>query len=160
MENYTTQVPGDKSYQSTSINVRLNTEDIMGLIKWAKFRGIMDIIFGILTSLGFITAIIGIPQIIAGVKLLNSVSALRQYIYNGQEQNVITYFEENRKFFLFSGITVIIKLIFTVISLILYISFFAIFMANYTQMPEFEQFFEQFGNTGVTYHVLSRLGLS
>lgn len=137
---------------TTVINVRINNDELNGMIKWAKFKAVMEIIFGVLYCLAILPAVFGVPQIISGVKLLNSVSALRQYMHNNQEEKAIEYFIDNKRFFLLSGVSTIIRLVFSLLLFILYAGLIAFFMVNVTEMPEFNGIIEQY-DMGTTFFV-------
>jgi hypothetical protein len=64
----------------TDIRCSVPTGELIQLANWAKFRGILDIIMGALCCLGIVTAVFGIPLLIGGIKVLDSVSALKQAI--------------------------------------------------------------------------------
>lgn len=85
--------------------------------------GVIMIIAGALTCLGIITAIIGIPQIIAGVKLFKSGSAIKLTTNQQREQDMVASLENLYGFWKYSLITFIISMVFTVIYLVMIISY-------------------------------------
>lgn len=85
--------------------------------------GVIMIITGALTCLGIITAIIGIPEIIAGVKLFKSGSAIKLTTYGKKEQDMVASLENLYGFWKYSLITFIISIVFTVIYLVMIVSY-------------------------------------
>lgn len=101
-------------------SIPLNIAEVKSLAKWATFNGITDIIFGAVACFGIITAIIGIPQIIAGIKLLNASDELNRYISARNTNHIAQALYNLKKFFTFSGAIIIVKICLIVISIILY----------------------------------------
>ncbi|HBN84738.1 MAG TPA: hypothetical protein DDZ89_12930 [Clostridiales bacterium] len=129
--------------EMTDIHVSINTKELKSMASWAKFRGIMDIIVGVLSSLGIITAIYGIPQIIAGIKLLESASALQQTIQTNNQAKMTEFFSNHRQFFMISGISTIVKIAFSFLIIVVWIAFFFIFFREIINQPELREFFNQ-----------------
>ncbi len=77
---------------------------------WATFMGVLTIIGGAMWCLGIITAAIGVPLIIAGVKLLKAVSLSKEVGHSDQEQMLREVFTNLNAFFKMNGIIVIITL--------------------------------------------------
>jgi NADH:ubiquinone oxidoreductase subunit 4 (subunit M) len=69
------------------------------LTGWASFIGVLSIIQGIMATLTIIGALIGIPIIIAGAKLLSAVKTSRTLVQSGDAtaiqtvKNLNTYFK-------------------------------------------------------------------
>ena len=72
--------------------------------------GVLTIIGGAMWCLGIITAAIGVPLIIAGVKLLKAVSLSKEVGHSDQEQMLREVFTNLNAFFKMNGIIVIITL--------------------------------------------------
>lgn len=118
---------------------------LKSLARWASFRSVMDIISGVLTCFGVITAAIGVLQIIAGVKLMNASDDLKQHISTGDDFKISSSLQNMQKYFKFSGIATIIQLAFGLFIIILYGILIAIFI-NYWKdmMPEFMDQLKQY----------------
>lgn len=110
----------NESYgQQFSIN--LSAEDMKSLAGWTTFKAIIDIIAGAIACLGIITAAYGIPQIIAGIRLLEASGELKRYISENNSQGISALFLSLQKHFKLYGISIIIKLSFVILSIILFI---------------------------------------
>ncbi|MCX8726949.1 DUF5362 family protein [Gilliamella sp. B2838] len=88
-----------------------------------QFFGVTMIIAGALTCLGIITAIIGIPQIIAGIKLFKSGSAIKLTTNGQKEQDMVASLENLYGFWKYTLISFIISIVFTAIYLVMIISY-------------------------------------
>lgn len=114
------------------ISVRLEIPDLRNLIGWATFNAIINIVFGALSCIGIITAAYGVPQIIAGVKLLNVTEELRSYLDTNDISNIPQAFQKLQKYFKINGIAIIIKIVLSVLILILY---FVLVVVYIRKMP-------------------------
>lgn len=85
--------------------------------------GVIMIIAGALTCLGIITAIIGILQIIAGVKLFKSGSAIKLTTNGQKERDMVASLENLYGFWKYTLISFIMSMVFTVIYLVMIISY-------------------------------------
>lgn len=91
------------------------------LIGWATFKAVIDIIMGALSCIPVITAAFGIPKIISGLRLLNAADDLKLYISNGDTRKVGDALYNFNKYFKLSGISIIIKISFSILLFIAYI---------------------------------------
>ncbi|MWN32132.1 MULTISPECIES: DUF5362 family protein [unclassified Gilliamella] len=108
------------------------------LIKHMRFIAIMQQIFGVifiivgaLTCLGIITAIIGIPQIIAGVKLFKSGNAFSLAASVQKENDIIDAIENLYGYWKYALITFIASILFFIIYMIIIVSIIASFSSSY-----------------------------
>jgi len=92
-----------------------------------KFVGIFSIIYGALTCLGCITAVIGIPMIFAGMRLRESADFFRAYAAaNMNNPDLLSQaLEKQNRYFNIQKILIIVGLVLTV----LYIIFIIIALA-------------------------------
>lgn len=127
--------------EMTDICMSISTKELLSMASWAKFRGVMDIIVGVLNSLGIITAIYGIPQIIAGIKLLESTSALQDAIKSKNPDKLTAFFSNHRQFFMISGISTIVKIAFSLLIFVVWAALFFIFFKEIINQPEIRDFF-------------------
>jgi hypothetical protein len=110
----------DTSQYDQSFNVTLNLPFLKNFVGWATFKAVMDIIGGALACLGIITAAYGVPQIISGVRLLNAVDDLKRYMAANELQKIGDSLSNLHKHFKLSGISIIVKICFTILFIIIY----------------------------------------
>jgi hypothetical protein len=127
--------PRTSSNQNRSgFNVMLCSADFKGFTGWMTFRAILDIIAGAFACLGIITAIYGVPKIIAGVKLLNASDEIKYYMStNDEERFKFAFFKLNR-YFKLSGISVIIQLSYLLLFFIAYIVIIIFFLSQFMSL--------------------------
>ncbi len=99
-----------------------------GMIGWAKFNGIMLIIQGALSCIGCITAIIGVPMIMAGVALSGAAGILENL--GGVSAGTLPFFQKFKSFNLAFGIYHIIM----IVGLLCYILFVILFFGTFAAM--------------------------
>ena len=121
----------DQPNQSYSINLSL--PDLRNLAGWATFTAIIDIIVGALSCIGIVTAAYGIPQIIAGVKLLGAADDFKRYMAVNDTQKISESFVKLNKYFKLTGISIIVKIAFGLLFIIAYGAIIAYVVAN---MPD------------------------
>lgn len=129
---YSNQVKPDNTAQ-----VQLNAHLLKSLSSWATFKAVMDIITGALACLGFILVFpvaIGVLRIIAGTNLLKAVDNLKRSVSSNDSETISSAFYNLNKYFRFSGISIIIYLVFAVLLIILCAVVIAYIMRN---MPDF-----------------------
>jgi len=111
--------------QNETVPLNLSAVNLKNLSGWATFRGVMDIIMGILSCLGIITAVYGVLQIIAGVRLLNAAEEIRNISQLSDAQTNINFnnnlgiietFNKLNSYFKFYGISTIIRIIMGIIA--------------------------------------------
>lgn len=103
---------------------------LRNLAGWATFKAVIDIILGALACIGIITAVYGIPQIIAGIRLLNASDDLKRFIATNDTRRIGDVLYNFNKHFKLTGITIIIRIVLIVIVIILYIIFLVFFMSQ------------------------------
>lgn len=103
---------------------------LRNLAGWATFKAVIDIILGALACIGIITAVYGIPQIIAGIRLLNASDDLKRFIATNDTRRIGDVLYNFNKHFKLTGISIIIKIVFLIIVIILYVIFIVFYM-NY-----------------------------
>ncbi|MCO6554114.1 DUF5362 domain-containing protein [Gilliamella sp. ESL0232] len=108
------------------------------LIKHMRFIATMQQVFGVifiiagaLTCLGIITAIIGIPQIIAGVKLFKSGSAFSLAASVQKENDIIDAIENLYGYWKYALITFIASIVFIVLYIVIIISILVTYSNGY-----------------------------
>lgn len=111
------------------ILIDLNMINIKSFMGWATFNAIINIITGALFCLGIVTAAYGVPQILAGVRLLNCIDELKHYMASNNTERVTAVFYNLHKYFKLSGISIIIKLSFILLGIIFYAVMIAIFVS-------------------------------
>lgn len=130
-QQYPYQGGYDQNPNNQGIYVNLNPQDMKSLSGWATFVAIINIISGALSCLAFIYVIpvvIGIIQIIAGVRLLNASDNIKRYIMTNNGEKISEAFTSFYKYFKLSGITLIIGIcafILLIIGMIIFFVFFA-----------------------------------
>ncbi|TCL76780.1 hypothetical protein EDC14_100160 [Hydrogenispora ethanolica] len=90
---------------------------------WATFLGVLTIIGGAMWCVGIITAAIGVPLIIAGVKLLKAVSLSKEAAGRNQQQLLGEVFANLNSYFKTNGIIIVISIGLSLILLALGIAF-------------------------------------
>jgi len=99
-----------------------------------RFVGLFTIIYGAFSCLSIIGAIIGVPLIIAGLRLRESADAFVAWL-TGKEENKLTQgFDLQGKYFFIQKIIIIVTLILMVLSFIIMFASIG-FLAS-----EFEEF--------------------
>lgn len=116
------------------LSVNIGIPDVKNLAGWATFVAIIDIIIGAISCFGIITAAYGVPQILSGVKLLNAAEDMKRSISINDTQRITDIFINLNKYFKFNGISIIIKICFGVLFLLLYgvlIAYLILHMPDY-----------------------------
>ena len=83
-----------------------------------RFVGLFTVIYGALSCLSIIGAIVGIPLIIAGLRLRESADAFVAYLSAKEENTLIKGFDLQGKYFFINKVIIIITLILVAISII------------------------------------------
>ena len=102
-----------------------------------KFMGYYSFIVGILTSLSIIGAIIGVPMIIAGIRLREASEMFLLYHQSNDRSFLLEAFEKQRRYFFIQKILILVGILF----LILYI-IFIIFAFSSGLFRDFRSFSE------------------
>lgn len=98
---------------------------LQNMSKQMNFVGIMNIILGAIQCLSIIGAILGVPMIIAGLKLRDSVDKFQAYFYDEQ---LVTFKESINfigQYFKMTRIYYIINIVLIAIVIVFYILLFA-----------------------------------
>jgi len=101
-----------------------------------RFVGLFTIIYGALSCLSIIGAIIGVPLIIAGLRLRESSDNFVLWLTSKEENKLIQGFDLQGKYFFINKVIIIISLILFGLYIIGMIAFFG-FMAS--EFQEFSQ---------------------
>ncbi len=115
-ENHITETNNNKNY-----SIEFTLPELNNLAGWATFVAIMDIVAGALCSIGIITAVFGIPMIISGVRLLSATDEMKKYIASKDNKSIFETFVKMNQYFKVKGITIIIRITFSIVIFILYI---------------------------------------
>ena len=107
--------------QDQNLNL-LYTSQLSG---WANFVAVMNIIFGAFSCLGIITAIIGIPMIIAAVKLLGAVESMKEFAKTKEPHKFAKTIENLNSYFIINGVLIIIGIVSYIIMLIIFFAVMA-----------------------------------
>ena len=99
-----------------------------------KWTAIYLIISGALTCIGIVTALIGVPMIIAGLRLNEAARAFQDFSQS-QDKNALAYaIEHQGKTFAIMKILIIAYILLTVVSIIL---IFTVFIPNMSNLYNF-----------------------
>ncbi|RKS86961.1 hypothetical protein DES39_0167 [Orbus hercynius] len=90
-----------------------------------KIFGVFAIIGGALTCLGIITAILGVPYLIAGIKLFKSGSAFSYASYTHDSKFMKEAIVNLASYWLYTLIMIIITVVFYIIALLMMFTIFA-----------------------------------
>jgi|GEM_PF-520762 len=111
---------------STSPTTSAPHNPMMGeMSKNLKFVGIMYIIVGVITCIGIISAIIGVPMIIAGLRAKDAGEKLTGYLQTGDDMSYSSFYKDLSDHFKMLKIYFIIYLISMILGFLLYGLFFA-----------------------------------
>ncbi|MBN1524060.1 MAG: DUF5362 domain-containing protein [Spirochaetales bacterium] len=94
--------------QQASGSLNLNPATITSLSGWAQFIAVMNIIGGVVVCFGIITAAIGVPIIIAGMRLFNAANDLKQYLVTKNTGMIASAFDKLKSYFLINGVIMIV----------------------------------------------------
>jgi hypothetical protein len=86
--------------------------DVEGMVGDMRFVGIFTLIYGAFTCLGIITAIIGVPVIIMGLRLREAAEQFERYARAGDTQALSAALERQAKYFRIQKIFLLISLAF------------------------------------------------
>ena len=102
-----------------------------------KFVGIFTIIYGALTCLSIIGALIGVPLIFAGLRLREAADDYTRFQASNDNVALKSAFEKQAKFFNILKILIIIGIVFTVLYIILIITMFGSFFSAMSGYNDF-----------------------
>jgi hypothetical protein len=86
-------------------------EMVKKMAKDMKFNGIFNIIYGALSCLSIIGAVIGVPLIFAGLRLNESADLFNTYINSGDFLSLSNALERQGRYFFINKVLIIIALI-------------------------------------------------
>ena len=92
-----------------------STVDVDKMVGDMRFVGIATIVYGALTCLGVITAIVGVPLIIMGLRLREAAEEFERYARAGDEGALGTALEKQGSYFYIQKIFILISLAFMVL---------------------------------------------
>ncbi|HPD34107.1 MAG TPA: DUF5362 domain-containing protein [Candidatus Kapabacteria bacterium] len=129
MDEDTNLVPENSNLLQTQLTFKMGSD-----MKWSA---ILLIIIGALTCVGIVTALIGVPMIIAGLRMNEAAKAFQDYSQS-QDQNALNYaIQRQGKSFAILKILVIVYIILTVLYFVL---FFTVLLPNLSNLPNFYGF--------------------
>jgi uncharacterized membrane protein YkgB len=99
--------------------------NVRQMVSYMRFVGIIGIIYGALTCLGIITAIIGIPIIFMGVRMREAAVNFEKYSATGDFGDLANAVERQKRFFFIQFVLTIIGLVLMVIYIIVIIGILA-----------------------------------
>lgn len=108
------------------------------MVKDMRFVGMFTIIYGAITCLSIIGAIIGVPIIIIGLRIREAADQFTIFKATNEAAALRMGFELQGKFFRITKILIIIGIILTLIWIALIIIFLASGLNTLMQMREFE----------------------
>lgn len=96
-----------------------------------KFVGLFTIIYGALSCLSIIGALIGVPMIIAGLRLRESADAFVEYLVAKEEGKLLQGFDLQSKYFFIQKIIIIVTLVLIALYIVVMVLFFGVFFSEY-----------------------------
>ena len=96
-----------------------------------KFLGIFSIVMGSMACLSIIGIVIGIPYIIAGMRLKESGEMFRSYLEFASQEFIERAIEKESQYFRIQKIIAIITIVFLILYFIAIIIFIAVFLKNF-----------------------------
>jgi hypothetical protein len=89
--------------------------DVEKMVGNMRFVGLFTIIWGALSCLGIITAVIGIPMVIAGIRLREAADRFEQYARAGDDGALAAALERQGSYFFIQKVFILIALAFMVL---------------------------------------------
>jgi hypothetical protein len=126
----------DNLYQQTDTTILQGR--LREMSKHMGFVGMFCIIYGALACLSIIGAIVGIPYIIAGLRIRESADSYLAFSRSSDARQLLTAFEKQSSFFFIMKVLIIIALVLFALYLIVLVGLFA-FMGN-EFLNEFDNF--------------------
>ena len=131
MENYPNPNPNPNPVPNPNYVSSTPYSTVKPLSGWATFFGVLIIICGALYSITIIGAIVGVPFIIAGVKLTKAVSLSKELRSYEERQKMDLVFDNLNAFFKINGIMIVISFCLGILAAIIMAVVGAAFMSNY-----------------------------
>ncbi|MFN5539990.1 MAG: DUF5362 domain-containing protein [Candidatus Melainabacteria bacterium] len=133
-ESSNSQSSFNPANQSLSVAPQFSSTEIpkfaIKAAKWMGFFGYVLIISGGFYCLSIIGAIIGVPYILAGLKLNKAADKLQEFIQSADTRNLQEWLENQSSHYFILGIIMIVGLIFMVLYIIVLIGIIAYTAAN------------------------------
>lgn len=95
-----------------------------------KFIGLVEIIFGAIYCLSIIGALIGVPSIIAGIRLRDSADGFRAYMNSHNAYLLEGALEHQSRFFFIHKVLAIILVVMMVLFIIFYFFIFLAYLSG------------------------------
>lgn len=109
-----------------NVNVSSNIEntEFMKSVNWIitthKIFGIIAIIQGVFSCLSIVGIIVGIPSILAGIKLMDSSKSLNNYKLMNDTKSLKNFFIEYKNYWIIILITMLVSIILVILSFIVF----------------------------------------
>lgn len=100
---------------------------LYGMNKNLNFVGILNIVFGAISCLSIIGAIVGVPQIIAGIRLRDANEKLKFFFSDENNTHFKDSISQIAKYFEITKIIFIINLVLIALVVVFYVALFAFF---------------------------------
>lgn len=114
-QNTNIPAPTYAPIQNQNISVSVDVQSLTG---WATFRAVIEIIYGASACLSIVGAIFGVPLILAAIKLLNYVDAVKVAFRTNNNEKMKESVELLQKYFKLNGIAMIIAIAFAILVII------------------------------------------
>jgi tetrahydromethanopterin S-methyltransferase subunit C len=111
----------ETTFQQTDITILQGR--LREMSKHMSFVGMFCIIYGALACLSIIGAIIGIPYIIAGLRIRESADSYLGFSKSSDARQLLTAFEKQSSFFFIMKVLIIIALVLFALYLIFLVGF-------------------------------------
>lgn len=115
--------------EQDNIHQQTDTTILQGRLKemskHMSFVGMFCIVYGALACLSIVGAIIGIPYIIAGLRIRESADSYRSFSRNSDARQLLTAFEKQSSFFFITKVLIIIALVLFAIYVVVLVGMFA-----------------------------------
>ncbi len=113
----------ENSYQQTDTTILQGR--LREMSKHMGFVGLFCIIYGAIACLSIVGAIIGIPYIIAGLRIRESADSYLAFSTSSDARQLLTAFEKQSSFFFIMKVLIIIALVIFALYLIVLVGLFA-----------------------------------
>ena len=114
MQNNEVQVMPDKSSLKASISK---------MTEYMRFVGMFYIVYGAVTCIGIITAVIGVPMIMAGKRLREAAESFNKYSDSESFQDILSAVESQKRAFFIIYVFAIIAIILIALYIIAIVGF-------------------------------------
>lgn len=143
-QNANIPTPTYAPIQNQNVTVSVDVKSLTG---WATFRAVFDIIIGSTACLTLIGAAYGVPMILAAIKLLNYVDAVKISFQTGNTEKLKESLGLLQRYFKLNGISIIVYTAMMILGMILYFILIFLFIAAASSSGSGMDFFGyNFGN--------------